>query len=139
MSVPPPEPQSPEDQPLNPPPAPARSPQDEQATEYATAMLAHFLGVVMGPLGPGFIFLLARGRSRFLAFHALQALLFQIAMTSGYFLSGALTVVLIGSLLLPAFVIVSLVFGLLAGLAAYKGRWFEIPLVGQMARRQLER
>lgn len=132
MNVPPPESRPPEYH----PPAP---PQEEPNTEYTTAMLAHFLGVVTGPLGPGFIFLLARDRSRFLAFHALQALLFQIAMTSGYFLSGMLTVVLIGSLLLPAFVIVSLVFGLLAGLAAYKGRWFEIPIVGRMARRQLER
>ena len=43
-------------------------------------------------------------------------------------------VVLIGMVTLPAFWILGLVFSILAGLAANKGDWYEIPVIGKIAR-----
>jgi len=98
------------------------------------AMLAYLLGVFTGFLGPLVLWLLKKDQSKFVAFHALQALLLHAVVTIGYFISGALMVVLIGMVTLPAFWILGLVFSILAGLAANKGDWYEIPVIGKIAR-----
>ena len=102
--------------------------------EKTMAMLAYLLGVFTSFLGPLVLWLLKKDQSKFVAFHALQALLLHAVVTIGYFISGALMVILIGVVTLPAFWILGLVFSILAGLAANKGDWYEIPVIGKIAR-----
>jgi uncharacterized membrane protein len=96
------------------------------------AMLSYILGIFTG-----FLWLVKKDQSKFVAFHALQALILHAVVVAGYILSGFLLFVLIGFLTYPAFFIIGLVYSLLAGLAANKGDWYEIPIVGKLARQQV--
>lgn len=100
------------------------------------AMLAYLLGIVTGFLGPLIVWLIKKDQSKFVGYHALQALLLHAAVTVGYFIAGALTIVLVGWLLLPAVGILGLVFSIIAGLAANRGEMYEIPILGKFARQQ---
>ena len=100
------------------------------------AMLAYILGIFTGFLGPLVLWLVKKDQSKFVAFHSLQALLLHAAVTVGYIIAGVLTLVLVGWLLFPAVGILSLVFSILAGLAANRGEWYNIPVIGPIARQQ---
>lgn len=129
--------------------------------EKMTAMLAHVLQIFAWFLGPLVIYLTKRD-SRFVAFHAIQALLLQ----GLWIVMGILiTVLWFGAFILIAvaednsgpgskgpravffFVIVliwigamtwwliTLVLGILYGVKAVNGEWSEYPLIGRWARR----
>lgn len=98
------------------------------------AMLSYILGIFTGFLGPLVLWLIKKDQSKFVAFHALQALLLHAVVTIGYILSSVLVALLIGLLTYPAFFILGLVFSILAGLAANRGEWYEIPVIGKIAR-----
>lgn len=125
--------------PGGPPPSglPPFNASDISQDDKMMAMLAYILGVFTGFVGPLILWLLKKDQSKFVAYHALQALLLHAAVTVGYFLSGILMVVLIGMVTLPAFWILGLVFSILAGLAANKGDWYEIPVLGKIARQNV--
>ncbi len=98
------------------------------------AMLSYILGVFTGFVGPLVLWLIKKDQSKFVAYHALQALLLHAAVTIGYILSSVLVVFLIGFITGPAFWILGLVFSILAGMAANNGDWYEIPIIGKIAR-----
>ena len=98
------------------------------------AMLSYILGIFTGFIGPLVLWLIKKDQSKFVAFHALQALLLHAAVTIGYILSSVLVVFLIGFITGPAFWILGLVFSILAGLAANRGEWYDIPVIGKIAR-----
>lgn len=100
------------------------------------AMLAYLLGIVTGFAGPLILWLLKKDQSKFVAFHSLQALLQHAAVVLGYILSSVLFIVVIGFITLPVFVVLGLVFSILAGLAANRGEWYDIPVLGKIARQQ---
>ena len=101
------------------------------------AMLSYILGIFTGFLGPLILWLVKKDQSRFVAFHALQALILHAVVVVGYILSSFLVIVLIGFLTYPAFFIIGLVYSILAGLAANNGDWYEIPVIGKLARQQV--
>ncbi len=131
------------------PPAPL-SPSDERTW----AMLAHLsvlLNLATGFLGPVaalIIYLVYRDRSRFVAYHALQALVFQlIAWVGGgilaglsWFLSSVLSVVVIGVLCMPFACLFSLlplaaiIYGIIGGIQTSQGQDFRYWLVGDWVR-----
>ena len=111
--------------------APIVSPDDK-----TLAMLAYILGIFTGFLGPLVIWLMKKDQSKFVGFHALQALLLHAFVVLGYFLSSFLMYFLIGFLTFPLFFILGFALSLIAGLAANRGEWYEVPLVGQIARQQ---
>ena len=78
------------------------------------AMLAHLLGIFFGFLAPLVIWLVKKDESRFIGEQAKEALNFQITMTLACFISGLLMMVLIGFLLLPAVVVINVVFCIIA-------------------------
>ena len=82
---------------------------------------------------PLVLYLVKKDQSKFVAYHAMQAMIFHIAIIIGYAICSALTVVLVGFLLFPVVGIVSLVFSIIAALAANRGEWYEMPLVGKFA------
>ena len=124
--------------PSNWPPPPAGVPGDATISqdERTMAMLAYILGIFTSFLGPLIIWLIKKDQSKFVAYHGMQALLFHAVIVVGYILSSFLAVFMIGFLTYPLFGILSLVYSIIAGLAANKGEWYEIPFVGKFARQQ---
>lgn len=103
------------------------------------AMLAHILPIFTGFLGPLIIWLIKKDQSQFVAYHGMQALFFQIAVAVLYIASFVLMMVSFGLLFfVPLAVwVISLVFHILAGMAANRGELYELPVVGKMARQQV--
>jgi uncharacterized Tic20 family protein len=118
------------------------------------AMLAHlsnllnlvsgFLGLVV-PLG---LYLLYKDRSRYVAYQSLQSFVFQLIWWAGagavavglWVVSGVLSMVLIGCLLMPLAGIVTLVplasmiYSIYAGVECSQGRDFRYWLIGDWVR-----
>jgi len=126
---------------------------------FALGLLSGGVAVVVGALAPLLIWLVFRDRSRFVAFHAMQATLFQLASLAAWvvllvvglavlipvwILNILLLVVLVGFLLLPLTLVLtvalpaalvvlpfaSLVYGLYGGFEVYAGRPFRYWRIG---------
>lgn len=139
-----------------PPAATAAVTSDEQTL----AFLAHILQLFTWWIGPLVIFL-AKRDSRFVSFHALQALLWQVAWSLAGIVLGVLFVVgmfasvamragagsshappLLFMVLFPLLWlliaggwVVTLVFAIVYGIKSMRGEWAEYPLFGGWARR----
>ena len=98
------------------------------------AMLAQLLAIVTGFIGPLIIWLIKKDQSKFVAFHAMQALFFHLALNVVMFVLG-ITIIL--ALAAPLVWIAGIVFAVIAGLAANRGEWYELPVVGKIARQQV--
>jgi len=98
------------------------------------AMLAELLPIVTGFIGPLIIWLIKKDQSKFVAFHAMQALFFHLALNVVMFVLG-ITIIL--ALAAPLVWVAGIVFAVLAGLAASRGEWYELPVVGKIARQQV--
>lgn len=96
------------------------------ADDTGMAALSHVLALFTGFLGPLIIYLATD--DDFAKENARNALNFQIILFIGFFISGILTLVLIGLLLLPILLIVDLVFCILAALKAKDGEAWKYPL-----------
>jgi uncharacterized Tic20 family protein len=125
--------------------------------ERTWAMLAHlsivvnlftgFLGTVLALI----IYLVYRDRSKFVAYQAMQALLFQLITWVGagiiaiilWIVGGVLAIILIGLLIFPLALLFSLIplaaviYGIVAGIRVYQGVDFQYWLVGDWTRRML--
>ena len=119
----------------------AMSAQDE-STWSVLSHLSMFLNLFTGFLGPVaalIIWLVYKDRSEKLAFNALQSMWYQIAwlviLAVGWTVTGLLTIVLIGFLLIPVMAIVSVVPFVHAGYAAYKvsqGQDYRYPFAADL-------
>jgi uncharacterized Tic20 family protein len=120
------------------------------------ALMAHLLQIFTGFLGPLVIYFLRR-QSRFVAFHSLQALFWQILVTALYIVGALLmvftmvagnaqgggqgpsggTIALFVLFWVATFLvsIVNLVVAVYFTVKASKGEWAENPLVARWARR----
>lgn len=119
----------------------AMSAQDER-TWSMLSHLSMFLNLFTGFLGPVaalIVWLVYKDRSEKVAFHALQSMWYQIAwlviLAVGWTVTGLLTIVLIGLLLIPVMAIVSVVPFVHAGYAAYKvsqGQDYRYPFAADL-------
>jgi uncharacterized protein len=113
--------------------------------ERSWSVLAHlsiFLNLFTGFLGPVaafIIWLVYRDRSPGVAFHALQSMWYQVAwfvlLGIGWALTGLLTLILIGFLLIPVMVLATVVPFVHAAYAAYrvsKGEDYRYALVADL-------
>jgi uncharacterized membrane protein len=130
MSIPPPENNYPPQTP------PYSDPSGITQDDKTMAMLAYLLGIFTGFVGPLVLWLIKKDQSKFVAFHAFQALLLHAVVVIGYVLSSLLVFVFIGFLTYPSFFALGLVFSIIAGLAANRGEWYDIPVLGPFARQQ---
>ena len=120
-------------------------------------MLAHLsvlLNLVTGFLGVGaalLIYLIYKERSRYVAYQAMQAFLFQLVFWAGgglligamWAIVGALSAILIGILLIPFAVVltliflvmpvVALVYGVIGSIKSSNGEDFRYWLIGDWA------
>jgi len=148
--------------------------------EWTAAALAHAsvlltlilgsaggVGALFGPVVPLAIYLGYRERSRFVAFHALQSLVYQVAgvllyvafaafmgswVELAWTISGLLSVVLIGLLLMPFALLATLLmafllagapfawlgYGLYAAYQVYQGRNFHYWLIGEWLEQEVK-
>jgi uncharacterized membrane protein len=80
----------------------------------------------------GLIFFIIEKKNRFVRFHALQSLLFGVAaLIIGLIFDYLPYVFFVGSLLH----LVWLIGAIYAAVQAYNGKWFKLPVVGDMAYR----
>ena len=123
----------------------AMSAQDER-TWSVLAHLSMFLNLVTGFLGPVaalIIYLVYKDRSPRVAFHALQSMWYQIGwlviLAVGWILTTLLLVVLIGFLLIPVMIVVSVLPFAHAGYAAYEvsqGDDYRYPVAAGLVERR---
>ena len=99
----------------------------EERTWSVLSHLSMFLNLFTGFLGPVaalIIWLVYKDRSRRVAFHALESMWYQIGwlviLAVGWTVTGLLTMILIGFLLIPVMAIVSVVPFVHAAYAAYR-------------------
>ncbi|HXZ26771.1 MAG TPA: DUF4870 domain-containing protein [Terriglobales bacterium] len=143
--------------------SPATAPTQAAPTqdERSMAMLAHVLMIFTGFLGPLIIWLI-RKQSKFVSFHALQALAFQVAYAllivvlviaaivftvagaaaQGSHGGGAppvLGMLLFGLVWLVAMGggLACLILGILYGIKANNGEWAAYPLIGNWVRQKM--
>ena len=129
-----------------------------EADERTWAMIAHLsiLGnLVTGFLGPVaalVIYLVFKERSRYVAYQAMQAFVFQMVAWVGagalagivWAVSGVLSAVLIGLLCMPLACLISLiplaalVYGVIGGVQTSQGQDFRYWLIGDWVRQTLE-
>jgi uncharacterized protein len=117
------------------------STQDER-TWSILAHLSMFLNLFTGFLGPVaalVIWLVYRDRSARIAFHALESMWYQIGwlviLAVGWTVTGLLTLVLIGLVLIPVMALVSVVPFVHAGYAAYRvsqGEDYRYPFAADL-------
>ena len=111
--------------PANPYSAPSQlSPADEKL--WAT--LIHIGGILFGFLPALIGFIVLKDRGPFIRAHAATALNFQITLAIAYVVGSILTVILVGVFILAAAWILSIVFSIMAAIAANKGEWYSYPL-----------
>src|SRR6476659_4978364 len=87
------------------------------------AMIGHLSGIVAGFIGPLIIWLINKEKTdkTWLNDQAKEALNFQITLLSAYFVSGILTLVLIGIFLIFALMLANIVLCIMAGMRANEG------------------
>ena len=110
--------------PPQPPVAGAMSPSDERL--WAT--LAHISIPFFGFVGPLIAYLVFKDKSPWLKESSTEALNFSILYTLAQIVSGILTVVIIGAILLPLIAIGGLVLCILAAIASNKGEQYKYPI-----------
>jgi uncharacterized Tic20 family protein len=121
---------------------PASMSAQEEKSWSVLAHLSLFLNLFTGFLGPIaalVIWLVYKDRSQKVAFHALQSMWYQVAwlvlLGAGWAFTGLLMLVLVGFLLVPVMVLLTLVPFVQAGYAAYRvsrGEDYRYPIVADL-------
>lgn len=96
--------------------------------DRSLAQLVHILGLLTGFLGPLILWLIKRDEDPFASQHAVEALNFQITVAIAAFVSGLLILLIIGIVLLPAVVIVDIIFSIQQTLKAGQGEPARYPI-----------
>lgn len=114
-----------------PPPAapPPYQPQPVSASDEKTwSILSHVGGIVLNWVGPLIVFLIYKDRSAVIRSHSVAALNFQLTILIGYIVGAILSIVFIGFLVWLAAGVLSIIFGIMAALAANEGRAYKYPI-----------
>ena len=112
-----------------PPASPYQGPsQLSPSDEKLWATLVHIGGIFFELLPALVGYLVLKDRGPFIRQHTAAALNFQITMLIGYIIGGILSVILIGFLIVFAVWVVTIVFSILAAVAANKGETYVYPL-----------
>jgi len=96
------------------------------------SLLAHIGGIFFSFVAPLIVYVIYKDRDPFVRRHAVQALNFQIIIAIIYFVSVPLSIVGIGILTGFAAWVCTLVFGIMAAMAANKGEEYTYPLIPKM-------
>jgi uncharacterized Tic20 family protein len=103
-------------------PAISSTPEDRQM-----GLFCHLGGALLGFLVPLIIWLIKKDQSRFIDDQGKEALNFQITMLIGHFVGGLTICFTFGGVNLLCYVL-TLVFGIMGGVAANKGEVYRYPI-----------
>ena len=103
-------------------PAQAQTPLNP-ADEKLWATLIHIGGILFGPLPALIGYIVLKDRGPFIRAHSATALNFQLTLLITYVVGGILTIVIVGFLILAAAWVLTIVFGIMAALAANRGEY----------------
>ena len=92
------------------------------------ATLTHVGGIFFNFIAPLVAYLVLRDRGQFVREHTRVALNFHITMAIAYFVGTLTSWLGIGLLILLATGVLSVVFGIMAAVAANQGRFYKYPL-----------
>ena len=112
--------------PQSPQPPAAAQPLSE-SDERLWATLSHAGVILFGFIPPLIIWLVFRERSAFVNDQAKESLNWSILITIGYIVSSLLWIVFIGFILSFLVWVASIVFGIIAAMAANKGQQYRYP------------
>jgi hypothetical protein len=114
-----------------PPPPPvnyAASPQLSPGDEKMWSILTHVGGIFFYWVVPLVAFLVLKDRGPFVRWHTRQALNFHITLVIAYIAGFVLSLVFVGYLILLAAVVMQIIFGIVAAVAANRGEFYRIPI-----------
>lgn len=107
--------------------------------ERTLGLVAYILAIFTSWIGPLILWLVKKDQSKFVAYHCVQALLLMAAV---FVVEVVCNIVFTALHLLPVAWLVAAVLGLaslalniIAAIAANKGQWYEMPVVGAYARK----
>jgi hypothetical protein len=102
---------------------------DVAQDDRTMAMISHLSGIVAGFIGPLIIWLINKDKADkgWLNDQAKEGLNFQITIFIAYVIAGALTLVLIGMLLIPIIMIGNIILCIMAGMKANEGVDYRYP------------
>jgi uncharacterized protein len=100
--------------------------------ERTWGLLGHLASFAMAIVGPLVVYILKKDESKFIAFHALQQLIFDLILIPVIFIFAFVTCGF-GAVL----VILPMVFQIIAGVKANSGEYYELPVAGAMARKSV--
>lgn len=106
------------------PPVQPLSPSDEKL--WAT--LIHVGGILFGFLPAVIGYVVLKDRGPFIRQHTATAFNFQLTLVIAYFAGTILSVIFIGVFILLAAWVVSIVFSIMAAIAANNGQYYTYPL-----------
>ena len=92
------------------------------------AMLCHLLAIFTGFLGPLVIWLIKKDDAPFIDRHGKEALNFQLTVLIAMIISGLLTFICIGFIMLMVVWIADLILCIIAALKASRGEEYRYPL-----------
>lgn len=99
--------------------------------EHVAGLLTYVLGLVTG-----IVFLVIEKKSRFVRFHAMQSVLVSAALILLNMVLGFIPV--FGWLLSLLITPVGFVLWLILMYQAFKGKWFKLPVLGDIAEKQAD-
>ncbi|WP_077616988.1 DUF4870 domain-containing protein [Bacillus sinesaloumensis] len=114
-----------------------QEPQNQDKTSTGlTDNVAGLLSYVLGPI-TGIIFLVIEKENRFVRFHALQSIFVFVAI---FIITTVLSFIpIIGWLISLIASPLSLVLWILLMYQAYQGKWYKLPVVGDIVEQQLKK
>lgn len=99
--------------------------------ENFAGLLCYLFGFITG-----IIFLLVEKDNRFVRFHALQSIFTFAAL---FVVNMVINVIpLLGLLISILLVPISLILWIVLMVKAYQGKWFKLPIIGELAEKQLK-
>lgn len=131
------------------PPAPLSESEERQWAMFAhLSILLNLVTGLLGVAAPLVIYVLYKDRSRYVTYHAMQALVFQLTWWVGggfivgvaWAITGVLSSVIIGLLCMPLACVLSFLpvaalgYGIYGGVEASQGRDFKYWLIGDWVR-----
>jgi uncharacterized Tic20 family protein len=111
------------------PPTPQYVPQAplSDSDQRLWATLIHIGGIPLGFLSPLVGYLVLKDRGAYISEQTKTALNFQLTLVIGWVIGSILTIVFIGVLILLAVGVVSIIFSIIAAIAANKGEHYKYP------------
>ena len=90
--------------------------------------LCHLLGLLTHITGPLILLILYKGKSKSIEASAKESLNFQITLLVAWIISGILTLVLVGFLLIPIIIIATFVLPVIATMTTLSGKPYKYPV-----------